>query len=72
MYYNSVSRHGVLKAGDRVLKINSSDVSQVSQLEALTLLQSSEDTCTLEIEYDVTVHGKQLSISLSLSLSLSL
>lgn len=52
-------RHGTLKVGDRVLKINQCDVSGVSQLDAVTVLQSSGDTCTLEMEYDVTVHGNQ-------------
>ena len=51
-------RQGILKAGDRVLKIDHCDVTQVSQLEAVTMLQSSNDTCVLEIEYDVTVHGE--------------
>ena len=40
-----------------MLKINHCDVTKVSQLEAVTMLQSSDDTCVLEIEYDVTVHG---------------
>ncbi|CAI8031684.1 Glutamate receptor-interacting protein 2 [Geodia barretti] len=57
---SSAFRHGVLKAGDRVLQINGSDVTAVSQLEAVTLLQSSDDTCTLEIEYDITVHDELL------------
>ena len=45
-----------------MLQINGSDVTAVSQLEAVTLLQSSDDTCTLEIEYDITVHGESLSL----------
>ena len=53
-----VCRTGVLKAGDRILKINWVDISRASQQEALSVLKASEDVCTLEIEYDVTVHGE--------------
>lgn len=51
-------RNGVLKAGDRILKISWNDVSLASQMEALSHLKASEDVCMLEIEYDVTVHSK--------------
>ncbi len=33
-------------------------MSRATQVEALSLLKSSEDACTLQIEYDVTVHGE--------------
>ena len=49
----------MLKAGDRILKINWSDMTQASQMEALSRLKASEDVCTLEIEYDVTLHRKE-------------
>ena len=55
--YPYPSRNGLLKAGDRILKINWNDVTRATLMEALTHLKSSEDSCTLEIEYDVTVHG---------------
>jgi hypothetical protein len=51
----------VLKAGDRILKINWNDVSHASQMEALSHLRDSEDVCNLEIEYDVTIHGKEFT-----------
>ena len=47
-----------MKAGDSILKINWSDVSLATQMEALSHLRTSEDVCMLEIEYDVTVHSK--------------
>lgn len=55
-----LTRSGILKAGDRILKINHSDMTRASQMEALTRLKASDDVCELEIEYDVTVHGKYL------------
>ena len=54
----SCYRHGILKAGDRILKVNDVDVSHASQMETHSLLRAGGVTCTLEIEYDVTVHGK--------------
>ena len=57
-HIHSGSRHGILKVGDRILKINGTDVSRASQMETLSLLKAGEDTCTLEIEYDVTLHGE--------------
>ena len=53
-------RNGVLKVGDRILKVNGHDVSKASQLETLSLLKTSEDNCTLKIEYDVTLHGETI------------
>ncbi len=46
------NRIGTLKVGDRILKINDVDIPvlRASQVDALSLLKSSEDTCTLEIE----------------------
>ena len=54
----SLPRNGVLKVGDRILKVNGHDVSKASQLETLSLLKASAENCTLQIEYDVTVHGE--------------
>ena len=54
----SPPRNGVLKVGDRILKVNGHDVSKASQLETLSLLKASAENCTLQIEYDVTVHGE--------------
>ncbi len=66
MFYSlPLLRNGILKAGDRILKINWSDVSRASQMEALAHLKASEDVCELEIEYDVTVHGKSICIHYS-------
>ena len=62
-------RHGILKAGDRILKIGQVNVTDVSLSDAVNMLQSSEDTCHLEIEYDVTVHG-EIAFSLLSLLSL--
>ena len=50
-------RQGILKAGDRIMKVNGADVSHASQMETHSLLKTGEGTCTLEIEYDVTLHG---------------
>ena len=51
-------RNGFLKAGDRILKINSNPVAKATLSEAIAFLKSSEDACTLEVEYDVTIHGE--------------
>ena len=60
-YFLLVFRQGILKAGDRILKVNGVDVSNASQMETHSLLKKVEGACTLEIEYDVTVHGKLVS-----------
>jgi len=54
--HSAAYKNGVLKVGDRITKVNGKDVSQASQMETLSLLKASEDNCTLEIEYDVTLH----------------
>ena len=53
----SVSRQGTLKVGDRILKINAVDVREATHAEALALLRACTKQLTLEIEFDVTVHG---------------
>ncbi|KAL5516650.1 hypothetical protein EMCRGX_G002037 [Ephydatia muelleri] len=50
-------RRGTLKAGDRIMKIQGTDVRRASKKEALSLLQTCGEDCTLEIEYDVTLHS---------------
>ena len=59
-------RSGFLKAGDRILKVNSKDVSRAKMSETLSLLHASGDTCTLEIEYDVTIHGRNQRIAMQM------
>ena len=49
-----------MKAGDRILKVNGVDVSHASQMETHSLLKTGEGTCTLEVEYDVTLHGMSI------------
>lgn len=56
----SPRRKGVLKAGDRILKVNGADVSGCSQMETLSLLRASGDTCALQIQYNVALHGTLL------------
>ena len=38
------------------MKIQGTDVRRASKKEALSLLQTCGEDCTLEIEYDVTLH----------------
>lgn len=45
-----------MKAGDRIIKIQGSDVCRATKKDALSLLQACGEDCTLEIEYDVTLH----------------
>ena len=47
-----------MKAGDNILKVNGVDVTNASQKEAIDLLKSSGDMCTLEIQYDVQVFSE--------------
>ena len=51
-------RKGILRAGDRILQVNGIDMRNASRNDADQLLVHSEGNCTLQIEYDVTVHGK--------------
>lgn len=51
-------RNGVLKAGDRIKKINGVDTSRYSQMETLSLLKSCGETCLLSIEYDTMLHDE--------------
>ena len=39
------------------MKINSVDIKRATHAEALALLRASDAQLTLEIEFDVTVHG---------------
>ena len=59
-----VCRQGILKAGDRILKVNGVDVSHASQMETHSLLKTGEGICTLEVEYDVTLHGMLINMSI--------
>ena len=54
----SLCRNGVLKAGDRIKKINGVDTSRYSQMETLSLLKSCGETCLLSIEYDTMLHDE--------------
>ena len=51
-------RNGILKAGDRILKVNSNSVAKATLSEAIAFLKASDDVCIMEIEYDVTIHGE--------------
>lgn len=55
-------RQGTLKVGDRILKINGVDVCEATHAEALALLRACNSQLTLEIEFDVTVHGMGVGI----------
>lgn len=57
-----VCRQGTLKVGDRILKINGVDVRHSTHAEALGLLRACHSQLTLEIEFDVTVHGMGVGI----------
>ncbi len=51
-------REGTLKVGDRILAVNSVDVSRMSLVEATSLLRRSKTHAHLLVEYDVSVMGK--------------
>lgn len=53
-----IIRKGILRAGDRILQVNGIDMRNASRNDADQLLVHSEGNCTLQIEYDVPVHGK--------------
>ena len=57
-----MSRQGTLKVGDRILKINAVDVREATHAEALALLRACSKQLTLEIEFDVTVHGMEMEM----------
>ena len=61
----SACRQGTLKVGDRILKINGVDVRQATHAEALGLLRACNNQLTLEIEFDVTVHGMGVGVQLT-------
>jgi len=53
-----VFRDGRLKVGDRVLEINGADATKVPLSEAYEMLNKSDATVTLLVEYNVSVIGR--------------
>ena len=61
-----ICRKGILRAGDRILQINGIDMRGASRSEADQLLVPSVDgLCTLQIEYDIPVHGEFLFVTVA-------
>jgi len=50
-------RAGIVKVGDRVLQINGCDMSNCSQLDALTVLRGASEMVTMVIEYEVELQS---------------
>jgi C-terminal processing protease CtpA/Prc len=55
--YSICGRNGTIRPGDRILKVNGMNLEHVTHAEAVALLKTAEQNITLELEYDVTIHG---------------
>ncbi len=51
-------REGTLKVGDRILAVNSVDVTRMSLIDVTSLLRRSKSHVHLLVEYDVSVMGQ--------------
>ncbi|KAL3851669.1 hypothetical protein ACJMK2_015398 [Sinanodonta woodiana] len=51
---SAAERCGVLQEGDRVLSVNGQDLTEKTMEEINVLLRESWQTCSLEVEFDVT------------------
>ena len=49
----------MLRVGDRILQVNGRDMRNASQTDFSDTLKGCGSSFTLQIEYDVTTHGKE-------------
>lgn len=63
---------GKLRVGDRIIKVNGTDVTQATHQEAVMELLRPGDQITLSVRHDPLPEGFQVSDLLDLYLSLSL
>ncbi|XP_065830326.1 glutamate receptor-interacting protein 1-like isoform X2 [Oscarella lobularis] len=52
-------KSGTMKAGDRLLRLNGMALKHATHSEVVLLLKNAKRKISLELEYDVTLHGSQ-------------
>lgn len=61
----TASNSGKLRVGDRILKVNGTDVTQATHQEAVMELLRPGDSITLTVRHDPLPEGYQVSVTLN-------